>query len=64
MKQKTNRAANKRFTFSSRGKAWHQAIHQSHFNAKDTGDETRRKHSDRIVKSADKANLHDLLPYQ
>ncbi|HBE90723.1 MAG: hypothetical protein A3E37_03145 [Candidatus Andersenbacteria bacterium RIFCSPHIGHO2_12_FULL_46_9] len=64
MKQKTNRAANKRFSFSSTGKARHQTINQSHFNAKDTGEETRRKHSGRLVKSADKANLHDLLPYQ
>lgn len=64
MKQKTNRAANKRFNFSSRGKARHLTIHQSHFNAKDTGDETRRKHSDRLVKNADQANLRTLLPYQ
>jgi len=64
MKQKTNRAANKRFSISAKGKVKKLPVHQSHFNAKDTGHETRRKHSTSIVTKSDTGRVRELLPYQ
>jgi large subunit ribosomal protein L35 len=63
MKQKTNKAARKRFTISARGKVRHLRTHRSHFNAKDSGNETRRKHAPRSVNGADLGRIADLLPY-
>jgi ribosomal protein L35 len=63
MKQKTKQAASKRFNFTSKGKAKRRTIGQAHFNARANGDDTRRKHHDRLVKSADKVRLHEVLPY-
>ena len=63
MKQKTNKAASKRFKFSSKGKAKHRAVNQAHFNARASGNETRRKHSDSDVDSTDIGRLERLLPY-
>ncbi|MBI1833612.1 MAG: 50S ribosomal protein L35 [Candidatus Andersenbacteria bacterium] len=62
-KQKTKRAAMKRFSVSSNGKVQHRAVHQAHFNAKATGNETRRKHPDQNVSSTDSRRIQDLLPY-
>ncbi len=64
MKQKTNQAARKRFTMSARGKAKRRPVHQSHFNGKDTGEETRHKHVSAPVSPADRQRLRNLLPYQ
>lgn len=64
MKQKTKQAAAKRFSFTSTGKAGHRAPGQAHFNARNTGDETRRKHHGSLVKRANKRLLHEVLPYQ
>ena len=63
MKQKTKKAARKRFTVSASGKIRRRTVHQSHFNAKDTGKQTRRKHSDATVDSSDKGHIKQLLPY-
>lgn len=63
MKQKTKRAARKRFTVTARGKIRHLPPHQAHFNAKDTGEETRRKHRMGNVSSADTKRIKALLPY-
>lgn len=63
MKQKTKKAARKRFTVSAKGKIKRRAVHQSHFNAKDTGHEGRRKHIPATVVSADKNRIKQLLPY-
>lgn len=63
MKQKTNQAARKRFNISARGKFKRRVVHQSHFNAKDTGKETRRKHGEAIVTASDQGRLKQLLPY-
>lgn len=64
MKQKTKKAAKKRFSVSAQGKIKHRPVHQSHFNAKDTGKKTRRKHSLASVNAADKQHVKQLLPYQ
>ena len=62
MKQKTNSAAKKRFSKTGSGKLKHRPVHQSHFNAKDTGQEGRRKRKDHMVNKADMPNLRRLLP--
>ena len=63
-KQKTKQAAMKRFKFSSTGKASRRPIGQAHFNARDTGNDTRKKHGDSGVDSTDVHRLVRLLPYQ
>jgi large subunit ribosomal protein L35 len=63
MKQKTKKAAKKRFSFSSTGKVKHRAIGQAHFNARSNGSETRRKHHDRPVNTTDLGRIETLLPY-
>ncbi len=62
-KQKTKKAASKRFTFSSKGKVKHRHVKQAHFNALATGSETRRKHHDKKVSPADLGRIARLLPY-
>lgn len=63
MKQKTKQAAKKRFKMSSKGKVQHRTTNQSHFNGKDSGSETRRKHSDRGVDASDMGRIQRLTPY-
>lgn len=63
MKQKTKSAARKRFTFSSTGKAKRRTVNQAHFNARETGSDTRKKHHDKPVSISDKRRLVRLLPY-
>ena len=61
--QKTKKAASKRFTVSANGKVKFRTTKQAHFNAKASGDETRRKHSDRSLHPTDENRVQDLLPY-
>ncbi|MEX1112127.1 MAG: 50S ribosomal protein L35 [Candidatus Andersenbacteria bacterium] len=63
MKQKTKQAARKRFKASSKGKIKHRATYQAHFNAKDSGKETRRKHGDGSVDRSDMGRIQRLVPY-
>lgn len=63
MRQKTKQAAFKRFSVSARGKVRHRRVHQSHFNAKDAGEQTRRKHAPVPLAAADRARIVKLLPY-
>lgn len=63
MKQKTNKAASKRFHFTARGKARRRHVRQAHFNARATGDENRSKHVEQPVDQSDLARLTELLPY-
>lgn len=63
MKQKTKKAAQKRFVTSAGGKVKHRAIGQAHFNARSTGNETRKKHHDRALDAADVGRIEQLLPY-
>lgn len=62
-KQKTKRAAKKRFTLSSKGKLKRRPVHQAHFNARATGNDTRRKHGLEVVDASDAPRIHDILPY-
>ena len=63
MKQKTKKAASKRFTASANGKVKHRPIGQAHFNARNNGDETRQKHTDKTISKTDKGRIERLLPY-
>ncbi len=63
MKQKTKKAAAKRFFFSSTGKAQRRATGQAHFNGLDTGKQTRRKHKDSVIHDADAGRINRLIPY-
>ncbi|MEK7500057.1 MAG: 50S ribosomal protein L35 [Patescibacteria group bacterium] len=63
MKQKTKKAAVKRFTFSSTGKVQRRATKQAHFNGLDSGRETRKKHSDHSLHKADAGRINRLIPY-
>ena len=62
MKQKTNKAASKRFAVTSNGKVKRRATGQGHFNARANGDETRRKHQTELVDKSDHGHLDRLLP--
>jgi ribosomal protein L35 len=63
MKQKTKKAAKKRFYFSAAGKAQRRRVKQAHFNARATGNETRHKHLDESVDASDQGRITRLLPY-
>lgn len=63
MKQKTKKAASKRFTFSAKGKVRHRPVHQAHFNARATGEQTRRKHGHVSVAATDLHRITRLVPY-
>lgn len=63
MKQKTKKAAAKRFKITSKGKVRHLKAGQAHFNARATGNQTRRKHVEGKVDSTDAGRISRLLPY-
>lgn len=63
-KQKTKKAASKRFQFSSTGKVSRRAIGQAHFNARATGNQTRHKHRDKGIDITDLHRLDRLIPYK
>ncbi|MAF80846.1 50S ribosomal protein L35 [bacterium] len=63
MKQKTKKAAKKRFHVSPSGKVRRRRTHQAHFNARATGNETRHKHKDEQIADSDKGRVARLLPY-
>lgn len=63
MKLKTKQAARKRFQTSGSGKVRRRRVKQSHFNARATGDETRRKHKDEPVSGSDRGRIERLLPH-
>jgi len=64
MKQKTKKAAQKRFQFNASGQASRRPVHQAHFNARDNGEATRRKHTKLSVSPSDQSRVTDLLPYK
>lgn len=63
MKQKTKKAARKRFKFSAKGKVTHLHAKRAHFNSRDTGSDTRGKRGDHNVSSTDRQRIQELLPY-
>jgi len=61
-KLKTKKSASKRFKVNKK-KIMHRPVHQNHFNAKDSGKETRNKRGYRKLSSADEQNIRKILPY-
>ena len=61
-KLKTNKSAVKRFKITKH-KIQRRPVKQNHFNAKDTGKETRNKRGYRDVPLTDEKNIRKILPY-
>ena len=52
MSQKSNKSITKRFKITKNKKVLFRPMHQDHFNAKDSGNETRRKRKTKALKGA------------
>jgi ribosomal protein L35 len=63
MKQRTKKAAQKRFHLSAKGVVKHRKTGQSHFNARATGNTTRKKHGYQRVHANDRKRLEKLIPH-
>lgn len=63
MKLKTSKSALKRFKFSGTGKVMRRPISQNHFNALDTGKETRGKRGTQQLAVQNKKDIKNLMPY-
>jgi ribosomal protein L35 len=63
MKQKTRRAALKRIMVTKRGKILRRRTRQDHFNARESGKQTRRKRKDLPISRRDWRALRQAIPY-
>lgn len=61
-KLKTNKSALKRFKITKH-KILRRPVKQNHFNAKDTGKETRNKRGYVDLPKVDENNMRKILPY-
>lgn len=52
----------KRVKITSKGKMFHRHTRMNHFNAKDTGEGTRRKRKESLIAKADEKAVKQLLP--
>ncbi len=52
MTRKTNKSITKRFKITKNKKVLFRPLHQDHYNAKDSGNETRRKRGVKRLKGA------------
>ncbi len=59
---KTNKAMLKRIKITGRKKMLKRALHQSHFNAKESGNKTRQKRKTSEVSSVDKKRIKQIIP--
>lgn len=64
MKLKTNKSISKRFRVTKNGKVLKRREGQDHFNARNTGNQTRRKRRDVKVSEAHRKVLQIALPYK
>ncbi|MBU1176958.1 MAG: 50S ribosomal protein L35 [Patescibacteria group bacterium] len=62
IKLKTNKALSKRIKVTGSGKILKRALHQSHFNAKESGNKTRRKRKTSEMSSVDIKKIKQILP--
>lgn len=60
---KTRKSASKRFKITKQGKILRKKTGQDHFNAKETGNKTRKKRNMSAVSKADKRHVKGMLPY-
>ena len=63
LKLKTSKSALKRFKFTSTGKILRRAVAINHFNARDNGNERRRRREVLPLAKANKKNIRNLMPY-
>jgi len=61
-KLKTNKSALKRFKIGKK-KMMRRRVNQNHFNARDTGEETRSKRGYKQLLGADERDMKKILPY-
>lgn len=52
----------KRIKITGKGKMFHRHTRLNHFNAKDTGEGTRRKRKESLIAKADEKAIKQLLP--
>lgn len=64
MKLKTHKSISKRFKITKTGKVLKRHEGQDHFNARNTGNQTRRKRRDKTFSSAHRAALKAGIPYE
>lgn len=64
MKLKTNKSIAKRFRVTKNGKLLKRREGQDHFNARNTGNQTRRKRRDVKVSEVHRTVLKIALPYK
>ena len=64
MKLKTNKSIAKRFRVTKTGKLLKRREGQDHFNARNTGNQTRRKRRDGKVSEVHRKVLQIALPYK
>lgn len=61
-KLKTRKALLKRIKITGRKKILARKTHQGHFNAKESGNQTRNKRRDNIISPADSRKIRKILP--
>ena len=61
LKYKTNKSLTKRFKVTKKKKVIFRHLNQNHFNAKDTGDDTRKKRKSRQLKGKIKKTIIKLF---
>ncbi|MBI2058015.1 MAG: 50S ribosomal protein L35 [Candidatus Yanofskybacteria bacterium] len=61
-KLKTNKSALKRFKIG-KNKIMHRRVNQNHFNARDTGEETRSKRGYKQLLGTNEKDMKKILPY-
>lgn len=64
MKLKTHKSISKRFKVTKTGKVLKRHEGQDHFNARNTGNQTRRKRRDKQLSSTHRDALRAGLPYE
>jgi ribosomal protein L35 len=62
-KTKSKKSVFKRFKISSRGKLQHRHVRMDHFNARDSGNERRRKRQQRLLTGKEMTEIKKLIPY-
>ncbi|MFH1509420.1 MAG: 50S ribosomal protein L35 [bacterium] len=63
-KLKTHKATAKRIRLTAKKKLMQRYTHQDHFNARDTGNKTRKKRRDVVSSSTNVKKMKKSLPYQ
>jgi len=62
-KLKTNKSILKRFKITKRGKFLKRRLGQDHFNAKESGKKTRKKHRMGTISKIEVKQLKKYIPY-